>query len=183
MAPGITGGPWCCRVWICAPYYFQKFPAKTQIFLQKKQRKNLKFSAFFFKQNVSRHISCFILKFSSEYTGTGTGLIYGGCSRNFCMSSLTGNLMTGKLVAIVAVTWGFIRFAVKLDIQKFLEQPPYINPVSVPFYSLENVEIKDETCRETFFENTQNMKWNLENNEKNYNSNSQLISSLPAIPG
>ena len=37
-----------------------------------------------------------------------------------------------------------------LEIQKFLELNPYITPVPATVYSLENVEIKDETCRENF---------------------------------
>ena len=37
-----------------------------------------------------------------------------------------------------------------LEIQKFLELNQYIIPVPATVYSLENVEIKDETCRENF---------------------------------
>ena len=37
----------------------------------------------FFQTYFSRHVSTFISTFSSEYNGTGTGFIYGECSRNF----------------------------------------------------------------------------------------------------
>ena len=61
----------------------------------------------FFKQNVSRHVSSFISTFSSDYTGTGTGLIYGGCSRNFCISSLTENLMRPQVTAPIMASSDF----------------------------------------------------------------------------